>query len=109
MAKSFKRNLFFALLAGAAGGALVPIMRPALSNMGRPAAKGAVRAGLLIYEQAREAVAEWAEKTSDLVAEVQAEIQEERQSAAAAAPTQSEQVVPFESRQASEPERKLHA
>lgn len=103
MARAFSRMLF-ALIAGAAGGAIVSALRPEPGNA-RPAAKRAVRKGMEMYEQARQTVGEWGETASDLVAEVQAELDEERRTAEGAEKTRDEQVVPFEMRP--EAERKL--
>jgi hypothetical protein len=108
MAQSSTRNLFFALIAGVVGGALMPSLRPLASGKARPVAKQVIRAGLLLYEHAREAAEEWAETASDLIAEVQSEFEGEQQSAAAPEPD-DEQVIPFETRSVAEPERKLHA
>lgn len=109
MAQSLKGNLFLALIAGTAGGVLVPMLRPALSSRARPAAKAAVRAGFFMYERARGVFGEWAETASDLVAEVQAELEDELQSGADAEPAETEQVVPFEMRSAAEREKKFNA
>jgi|GEM_PF-2094983 hypothetical protein len=107
MARTLGRKIFFTLLAGAAGAALVPVIRPVVAGKIRPAAKGAIRAGLLMFNEAREKLSELAEITSDLVAEVQSET--EHAEAPAAGPEESEQVVPFEMKAASGEERKLHA
>src|SRR5437763_13759947 len=103
MAQSFGRNVIFALIAGAVGAALGPVVRPVVSSKFRPAAKGAIRAGLFMYEQARQTVGEWAETASDLVAEVQSELEEEQQSTAAPESEDREHVVPFEVGSVAEP------
>lgn len=103
MARAFSR-MFLALIAGAAGGALVSALRPGPGE-GRPAAKRAVKKGMEMYEQARQTVGEWGETASDLVAEVREELKEERRTADGAEETRDEQVVPFETRP--EAERKL--
>jgi len=108
MARSSTRNLFLALIAGAIGGAIVQSAGPAVARMARPASKRAIRAGLRFYEQAYQTLAEWTETASDLIAEVQSEIQEERQSAAAPEPEDGDQIVPFESRPGAD-ERRMHA
>jgi hypothetical protein len=107
MALGFNR-MFFALVAGAVGGALVSTLRSESSADARPTAKRVVRAGVQFYLQAREAISEWSETASDLVAEVQAELEDERRRAAASGKTRREQVVPFEARPAPETERKLY-
>jgi hypothetical protein len=65
-----------ALLVGAA--ALAPTVFPAVGRAARPAAKSALKAGLLTAEQARERMAEIAEAADDLWAEVRHELDEER-------------------------------
>lgn len=105
MARGFSR-MFFALVAGAAGGALVSALRSD-SSIGRPAAKRAVRAGVQMYEQARQTIGEWGETASDLVAEVQAELEDERAGGAVDEKMDGEQVVPFETRPSAEAERKV--
>lgn len=108
MARSPARNLFLALIAGAIGGAIVPSVRPAVARIARPASKRAIRAGMRIYEQACQTLGEWTETASDLIAEVQSEIDKEQQSAAAPNTEGDDQIVPFESRQAADPERRAH-
>ncbi|MBO0733522.1 MAG: DUF5132 domain-containing protein [Methylocapsa sp.] len=108
MARSSTRNLFLALIAGAIGGAIVPSVGPAVARIARPASKRAIRAGLRIYEQACQTFAEWSETASDLMAEVQSEIEQEQQNAAAPESKDGDQVVPFDSRPAAD-ERRMHA
>ncbi len=50
---------------------------PNASRSIRPAAKSAIKAGLALYETGRERVAELGEQTSDLIAEVRAEREEQ--------------------------------
>lgn len=73
MAKLLNGNVLTALVAGVVGAAIAPYVLPRLSNAARPAAKGAIKAGLAFYEHGRETFAEWSETAEDLVAEVQAE------------------------------------
>lgn len=65
------------MAAMAAGGAigvfLAPVIAPALSRLARPTMKGAVRAGLAVYQRGREAAAEFMETVEDVAAEVRAE------------------------------------
>lgn len=65
------------LAAMAAGGAvgvfLAPVIAPAFARLARPAMKGAVRAGLAVYQRGREAAAEFMETVEDVTAEVKAE------------------------------------
>jgi ribosomal protein S12 methylthiotransferase accessory factor YcaO len=72
-----------AVLVGAA--ALAPTVLPAVGRAARPAAKSALKAGLLTAEQARERMAEITEAADDLWAEVRHELDEERRSPADAA------------------------
>jgi len=60
---------------GVALGAVVlgPIVLPLV----RPLAKGIIKAGLVAYDQGREALAELNERTGDIVAEARAEMAEE--------------------------------
>jgi hypothetical protein len=109
MAEPLKRNLFFALIAGALGGALTAVLRPSIPDSARPVVKSAARAGIRLYEQAREIIGEWAETASDIFAEAKAELEEEHQKAAASERMESEQVVPFEARPGTEAGRKSHA
>lgn len=111
MALAFGRVLV-ALIAGAAGGVLVTALRSD-AGKARPAARRAVRTGVQLYEQARQTLGELGETASDLIAEAQAELEQERESAASpqaenARQAQCEHVVPFEGRTAAEAERKLH-
>jgi nucleotide-binding universal stress UspA family protein len=65
-----------AVLVGAA--ALAPTLWPAVGRATRPAAKSALKAGLVTAEQARERLAELGEAAEDLWAEVRWELDEER-------------------------------
>jgi hypothetical protein len=99
------RSLFYALAAGAAGGAAATLLRRE-DGKTNALAKGAVRAGLLMFERARGVVGEMAETMSDVVAEVQSELDQEKGMSAAAGDGE-EHVVPFGAKP-SEPERKAH-
>lgn len=104
------RSLLLALAAGAAGGAAATLMNRD-NGQKRSLAKSAVRAGLLAYDRLRGAVGEAAEGMSDVLAEVQSELEEERGAATphdggnaqAQAP---ENVAPFVAK--AETERKAH-
>jgi hypothetical protein len=65
-----------AVLVGAA--ALAPTVWPAVGRAARPAAKSALKAGLVGVEQARERLAELSEAADDLWAEVRHELDAER-------------------------------
>lgn len=105
----FGRNVFLALVAGAAGGLILPVIRDAVSGRARPAAKQAIRAGLRAYEQASEVVGEWVETAADLVAEVQAEAESDSETGSNNEPIDGEQIVPFEARSSAGVEKKHHA
>jgi hypothetical protein len=52
---------------------LAPVALAGLAGVGRPAARAAVKAGLLMYEKGLETAAELGEILEDLVAEAEAE------------------------------------
>lgn len=56
--------------------AIVPAL-PALARAGRPAARAAIKSGLVLIEKGREVMAEATEDFEDLLAEVRAELQQE--------------------------------
>ena len=74
------------LLIGAAAVVLAPIVVPAVLAGMRPVAKTVVKGGVLVYDKAREMVAEVGEQMGDIVAEARAEL---TTSAAAASAAQS--------------------
>ncbi|MGJ0392243.1 MAG: DUF5132 domain-containing protein [Methylocystis sp.] len=100
------RSLMLALAAGVAGGAAATLLQRE-NGKTNSIAKGAVRAGLLLFERARGVVGEITETMSDVVAEVQNELEEER-GVAAAGDNPEEHVVPFGAKSSHEPERKVH-
>lgn len=57
---------------------LTPLVLTALSTFARPAARAAIKAGLVLYERGREKIAEANEVIEDLVAEARAELEESR-------------------------------
>ncbi len=63
---------------------LTPLALTALVTVGRPALRAAIKAGLTLYEQGREKLAEAGELWEDLIAEAQAELEEERAAAVSA-------------------------
>jgi hypothetical protein len=79
MARLFNGTVLTALAAGFVGGMLAPVLLPNASKAARPFAKSVIKAGLSAYDRGREQVAEWQETAGDLIAEVQAERQQERQ------------------------------
>ena len=70
------RGMLTALLAGLAGGLIAPLVYPAIARNARPAAKKALKAGMVAVERGRVIASEVAEQASDLLAEVQAEYTE---------------------------------
>ncbi len=100
------RSLMLALAAGAAGGAAASLLRRE-DGKTNSLAKSAVRAGLLLFERARGVVGEVTETMSDVVAEVQSELEQERGFAATHGDAE-EHVVPFGAKSSQEPERKAH-
>ncbi|KAF2991103.1 DUF5132 domain-containing protein [Methylocystis sp. MJC1] len=100
------RSLMLALAAGAAGAATATLLRRE-DGKTNSLAKGAVRAGFRLFERARGVVGEITETMSDVVAEVQNELEEER-SVAANGDGAEEHVVPFGAKSSHEPERKVH-
>lgn len=59
---------------------LAPAAVAAISTIGRPAARAAIKAGLIVYEKGRETAAEVGEVVQDLVAEARAELEDNRHS-----------------------------
>ena len=57
---------------------LAPVALAGLAGVGRPAARAAIKAGLLMYEKGLETAAELGEILEDLVAEAEAEIEADR-------------------------------
>jgi len=78
-------SLFEDLLKGSWATALVgvgvalvaPTVLPAVGEALRPLAKGVIKGGVLLYDTAKEAIAEAGEQVNDMVAEVRSEIEEE--------------------------------
>jgi hypothetical protein len=68
-------NIVTGLAIGLGAAVIAPMLTPIL----RPVAKTVIRAGLGVYEQGRVALAEANERTSDMIAEVRAEMDEEEQ------------------------------
>jgi hypothetical protein len=62
-----------------------PTVLPALASGLRPLAKAVIKGGVLVYDAAKEAVAEAGEQFNDLVAEARTELAESGKAEAAAA------------------------
>lgn len=79
-----KGGLWTGLAVGAAL-MLGPVLVPALGRLVKPAAKSAIKAGIVLYDRGRETAARMAELAEDVVAEARAEMAEEAAVAAEAA------------------------
>lgn len=77
------------VLIGAAAVILAPIMVPAVLAGMRPLSKMVIKGGVLVYDKAREVIAETGEQLSDLVVEARAELAASAAAATAAAQTTS--------------------
>jgi Protein of unknown function (DUF5132) len=72
-----------ALLAGVAGGLIVPLIMPRLERNIRPATKSIFKTGIALYERGRERAAEIGEIAGDVMAEARAEYDAEQAAAGA--------------------------
>jgi hypothetical protein len=72
--EGFGGSLMSNVLIGAAVVVLAPIVVPAVLTGMRPVAKTLVKGGILVFDKAREMVAEVGEQMSDVVAEARAEL-----------------------------------
>lgn len=86
-----KGGLWTGLAVGAAL-MLGPVLVPALGRIVKPAAKSAIKAGIVLYDRGRETVAHLAEMAEDVVAEARAEMAEEAAVMAEAAAEVAEEV-----------------
>jgi hypothetical protein len=60
---------------------LAPLVLPTVAKAARPLARAAIKSGLLLFEKGRETAAELGEVVEDLLAEAQAEIEQNDQAA----------------------------
>jgi len=74
-------RLLTAVAAGLAGGLVAPLLYPAVARGARPAARKVLIAGIAAFEHGREAAARLGEHASDLMAEAQAEYDEQHKPA----------------------------
>jgi hypothetical protein len=74
VAGSLGKSWTSSALIGAAAVILAPIMVPAVLAGMRPLSKMVIKGGVLVYDKAREVIAETGEQLSDLVVEVRAEL-----------------------------------
>jgi len=87
MPRAYTSGLLTGLALSLGAALLAPMWRPAVSRWGRPAAKAAIKQGLVAYEVGRERLAELGETLEDILAEAQVELATERLQAGAAAGT----------------------
>lgn len=80
------KRMWIGIGVGLVAAGIAKAIMPALASLGRPVAKGIIRGGIIAYESGREAAANAAEFMEDMVAEVRAEMDAERQHAAAVPP-----------------------
>jgi hypothetical protein len=73
LALSWMGTVVAMIAGGAIGVFLAPLVRPAIARNARPTLKAAIHAGVLVYQQGREAIAELSEVIEDVAAEVRAE------------------------------------
>ena len=66
-------------LGAAAFAAVIVPALPALVRASKPTARAAIKSGLVLLERSREVMAEANEELDDIMAEVKAELQKERQ------------------------------
>lgn len=86
---------------------LAPVALAGLAGVGRPAARAAIKAGLLMYEKGLETAAELGEILEDLVAEAEAEIDAERSSSSEAEVSgEEEPITPVSTKGAKKPRGK---
>lgn len=74
----FKSGTAKGIAIGVGAALLAPVALTALSGVGRPAARAAIKSGIILFEKGRETLAEAGEIFEDLVAEVRAELEQER-------------------------------
>lgn len=85
-----KRNVITGLAIGIGVTVLGPILLPPLVRATKPAAKAAIKSGLVLLEKGRETLAELAEMTEDIVAEAKAELAQEAEAVTGTPPTAAE-------------------
>jgi hypothetical protein len=71
------KSWFSSALVGIGAALVAPVVFPALGSGIRPLAKSIVKGGIVVYDKAKELVAEAGEEMSDLVAEVRSEMETE--------------------------------
>lgn len=70
------------IIAGIGAVLLAPVIIPVVAGVGKPIAKTLIKGSIVAYEKSKGAFAELGETWEDIVAEVKAEIAEERETPA---------------------------
>jgi hypothetical protein len=70
----FKNGAGTGVLVGLGAVILAPVILPVVGAVVKPAAKGAIKLGVMLYERGSETIAEVGEVIEDLVAEAKAEV-----------------------------------
>ncbi|HMK43014.1 MAG TPA: DUF5132 domain-containing protein [Dissulfurispiraceae bacterium] len=80
-----KGNILTGLAIGIGAAVIAPSVIPVLASAFKPAAKAAIKGGVLLYEKGKESIAEMSEVMEDIIAEAKAELAEEANTTAAGA------------------------
>ena len=83
---ALKGNIVTGLAIGIGAAILAPVVIPLFANIAKPLAKATIKGGIQLFERGKEAFAEVAEITEDIVAEAKAELAESASAAAARRP-----------------------
>jgi hypothetical protein len=86
MLEDMLKGSWGAALVGVGVALVAPTVVPALGTAFRPLAKSAIKSGIMLYDSAKEAIAEASEQMNDMVAEARAEVEEEIEEMATATP-----------------------
>jgi hypothetical protein len=84
MARGYASGVATGVMISIAAAVFSPVWLPVLARWGRPAAKTAIKSGVIAYAAGRERVAELGESLSDLLAEAQVELTTEQTGSAGA-------------------------
>ncbi len=87
MARGYTSGLMTGLALSVLAAFLGPLWRPAASRYGRPAAKAAIKQGLVAFEVGRERLAELGETVEDMLAEAKVELATDRMRSAMPGPS----------------------
>lgn len=86
------------IVTGLAIGIGMLVLAPVVKPLVRPLARSVMKAGVTVYEQGREALAEFNEQAGDMVAEVRAEMEQEGRVGGNGARRSSAEMKPQESK-----------